>query len=327
MKPTEILSLVTKFHESRIFLTAAELDVFTLLEKNPMSAQEIANKLKATVRGITILLNAVVSMGLLEKREGKYYCPDIVASVLSKESETSLLPMIRLSLGGWKRWSDLTDIVRHGKDRIRGTTFDLDESEQEDFIGAMHANSYITAPGIVAAIKPGKTKKLLDIGGGSGAYTQAFLEASLSLTSTIFDLPPVINNAQNCLATSGLLDRIEFIAGDFYKDELPTGHDLALLSAIIHQNSPEQNIELYRKIFQALQPEGRLVIRDHVMNSDHTQPTSGAFFAVNMLVVTEGGRTYSFEEIKSSLESVGFINVKLIQPDERMNGLVEGFKP
>ena len=63
------------------------------------------------------------------------------------------------------------------------------------------------------------------------------------------------------------------------------------------------------------------------MNLDHTQPSSGAFFAVNMLVVTEGGRTYSFEEIKSSLESVGFINVKLIQPDARMNGLVEGFKP
>jgi SAM-dependent methyltransferase len=238
-----------------------------------------------------------------------------------------MLPMVRLALGGWKRWSDLTDIVRHGKDRIRGTAFDLDESQQEDFIGAMHAISYITAPGIVAAIKPGNARKLLDIGGGSGSYTQAFLEASPGLTSTIFDLPPVINNAQTCLATSGLLDRIEFITGDFYKDELPAGHDLALLSAIIHQNSPEQNIELYGKIFQALQPEGRLVIRDHVMNADHTQPTSGAFFAVNMLVVTEGGRTYAFEEIKSSLEAVGFINVNLIQPDERMNGLVEGFKP
>jgi len=117
------------------------------------------------------------------------------------------------------------------------------------------------------------------------------------------------------------------VAGDFYKDKLPTGHDLALLSAIIHQNSPEQNVELYRKIFSALQPEGRLVIRDHVMSSDHTRPTSGALFAVNMLVGTAGGRTYSFEDIKSSLESAGFIKVNLIQPDERMNGLVEGFKP
>jgi len=327
MTPFAIMSLVSKFQESRIFLTAAEMDVFTLLEKNPMSAQEIANRLEATVRGVTILLDAVVSMGLLEKMEETYHCPAEVASILSKESPTSIMPMVMLATGGWKRWSDLTDIVGHGKDRIRGTAFDINESEKEAFTGAMHAVAYEMAPLIVAAIKPGEARKLLDIGGGSGAYTQAFLEASPGLTATIFDLPSVINMARQRLASTGLLDRIQLVAGDFYKDELPTGHDLALLSAIIHQNSPEQNIELYRKIFRALQPEGRLVIRDHVMSSDHTQPASGAFFAVNMLVVTAGGQTYSFEEIKSSLESAGFIKVNLIQPDERMNGLVEGFKP
>ena len=79
-----------------------------------------------------------------------------------------------------------------------------------------------------------------------------------------------------------------------------------MLSAIIHQNSFEQNVELYRKIYRALQPGGRIVIRDHVMSSDHTQPASGALFAVNMLVGTREGRTYSFEEIKASLESAGF---------------------
>ena len=327
MKPTEIMALVTKFHESRVFLTAAEMDVFTLLEKNPMSAQEIADRLSTTLRGITILLDAVVSMGLLEKKEGKYYCPDEVASVLSGNAETSMLPMARLAIGGWQRWSNLTDIVRNGKAKIKGPVFDIDEKGQEAFIGAMHAAAYRMAPGIVAAIKPGKAKKLLDIGGGSGAYTQAFLEASPSLTATIFDLPPVIGMAKNRLAKAGLLDRITFMAGDFYKDALPEGHDLALLSAIIHQNSPEQNIALYQKIFNALEPDGRLVIRDHIMSSDHTQPASGAFFAVNMLVVTAGGGTYSFEEIKSSLKSIGFINISLIQPDERMNGIVEGFKP
>jgi SAM-dependent methyltransferase len=327
MTPYAIMSLISKFQESRILLTAAELDVFTLLVKNPMPAQEIANQLEATVRGITILLDAVVSMGLLEKKEEKYYCPVEVASILSKESPTSIMPMVMLTTGGWKRWSNLTDIVRHGKDRPRATAFDINESEQEAFIGAMHVIAYKMAPGIVAAIKPGKARKLLDIGGGSGSYTQAFLEASPGLTATIFDLPSVINTAQRCLVTTGLLDRIKLVAGDFYKDELPTGHDLALLSAIIHQNSPEQNIELYRKIFRALLPGGRLVIRDHVMSPDHTQPARGTFFAVNMLVVTAEGSTYSFEEIKSSLESAGFIKVNLIQPDELMNGLVEGFKP
>jgi len=313
--------------ESRIFLTAAEMDVFTLLAKNPMPAQEIANGLQVPIRGITLLLDAVTTMGLLDKKGEKYHCPAEVASLLSKGSPTSIMPMVMLSVGGWKRWSGLTDVIRQGKDRTRPTGLDINESEQEAFIGAMHVIASKMAPGIVAAIKPGAAKKLLDIGGGSGSYTQAFLDASSGLTATIFDLPSVINIAQRRLAATGLFDRIKLVAGDFYKNELPTGHDLALLSAIIHQNSPEQNIELYRKIFRALLPGGRLVIRDHVMSSDHTQPASGAFFAVNMLVVTSGGSTYSFDEIKSSLESAGFIKVNLIQPDQRMNGLVEGFKP
>jgi O-methyltransferase domain len=81
------------------------------------------------------------------------------------------------------------------------------------------------------------------------------------MKATLFDLPSVIKIAQTCLADTDSIDRITFVAGDFYKDELPTGHDLALLSAIIHQNSPEQNIKLYRKIYRALQPWGRFVIR------------------------------------------------------------------
>ena len=126
----------------------------------------------------------------------------------------------------------MTDIVRNGKDSTRSKALDFDESEQEAFIGAMHVMAHKMAPGIVAAIKPGNARKLLDIGGGSGTYTQAFLEASPALTATIYDLPSTINMAQQRLSTTGLLDRIELVAGDFYTDELPTGHDLALLSAM-----------------------------------------------------------------------------------------------
>jgi predicted O-methyltransferase YrrM len=326
MKPETILGLGRKFMESRIFLTAAELDVFTLLVNNPMSAQEIADKIEVTLRGITILLNALVPMGLIEKKNDKYYCPAEIAPFLSKDSPASIMPMVMLNAGGWKRWSNLTEIVRHGLQKTRPTIFDSDENQQATFIGAMHVIAYKMAHGIVAVIKPENAKKLLDIGGASGSYTQAFLEASPDMRATIFDLPPVIKIAKKRLANTGFLDRITFVAGDFYKDELPAGHDLALLSAIIHQNSPEQNIELYSKIYRALQLEGRLVIRDHVMNPDHTQPISGAFFAVNMLVGTPEGSTYTFDEISEGLKTAGFENIKLIQPDEQMNGLVEAYK-
>ena len=117
------------------------------------------------------------------------------------------------------------------------------------------------------------------------------------------------------------------MAGDFYADELPGGHDLAMLSAIIHQNSPEENVDLFRKVFNALVPGGRIVIRDHVMEPDRTEPKDGALFAVNMLVNTEGGSTYTCEEIRSWLEEAGFANVRYLKAGEHMNALIEAFKP
>jgi len=117
------------------------------------------------------------------------------------------------------------------------------------------------------------------------------------------------------------------VAGDFYKDVLPQGCDLALLSAIIHQSSPQENLSLYRKIYQALEPGGAVLIRDHIMNESRTRPPAGALFAINMLVHTTGGDTYTFGEIKASLEQAGFQDVKLVRSGELMDCLAEGRKP
>lgn len=115
--------------------------------------------------------------------------------------------------------------------------------------------------------------------------------------------------------------------GDFENDPLPHGHDLALLSAIIHQNDPAQNVTLFKKILAALEPGGRLIVRDHVMSEDHTSPTSGAMFAINMLVATPGGGTYSFSEVRAGLEKAGFADVRLLRDGAEMECLVDARKP
>jgi predicted nicotinamide N-methyase len=170
-------------------------------------------------------------------------------------------------------------------------------------------------------------KRLLDMGGGSGTYTIAFLEKNSTMTAVIFDLPSVIPLAVERLNDAGYLKRATLVAGDFYKDALPAGCDLALLSAIIHQNSPQENLNLYKKIFHALEPGGALLIRDHIMDESRTKPPAGALFAINMLVCTSGGDTYTFKEIKDALEQAGFQAVKQVRSGERMDGLVEARKP
>ena len=124
------------------------------------------------------------------------------------------------------------------------------------------------------------------MGGGPGTYTIAFLRAVPGMTATLFDLPDVIQMARERLESEGMIDRVTLIPGSYDDDELPQGHDLALLSAIIHSNSLDGNLELYRKVFRALKPGGRILIRDHVMEPDRTRPRDGAVFAINMLVGT-----------------------------------------
>ena len=179
----------------------------------------------------------------------------------------------------------------------------------------------------VKAVRPEASRALLDVGGASGTYTIAFLQAVPQMKATLFDKPAVVEMARDRLKKVGLLERVTLGAGDFYTDELPGNHDLAFVSAIIHQNSGEQNLTLFIKIFRSLQPGGRIVIRDHIMDPARIQPRSGAVFAVNMLLATSGGNSYTFEEIEAGLSQAGFTRIRLIQRGEQMDGLVEALKP
>ncbi len=128
------------------------------------------------------------------------------------------------------------------------------------------------------------------------------------------------------MAEAGLSDRVTFVPGDFYADPLPAGADFVWLSAIAHQNSREQNRELFGKIHAALDAGGSVIIRDIVMDESRTRPAGGAMFAINMLVGTEAGGTYTFEEYRADLEAAGFFDVKLLRRDEWMDSLIQARK-
>ncbi len=318
-----ILKTSRKFTEARILLTGVELDLFTLLSEEPLSAEDITSRLETNLRATTILLDVLSAQGYLVKEKDCYRTEPAVAPLLSADSDNSLVPGLMHTAHLWTTWTQLTRIVREG-----GPAKNM-EIERQDymkaFIGAMHIGSARLAPEIVKAVRPGKAKALLDVGGGSGSYTITFLKTVSGMRATIFDLPDVIPMARDRISDERLLDRVDLVSGDYHKDELPSGHDLAFLSAIIHQNSHEQNVKLYRKVFEALDPGGRIIIRDYVLNSDRTEPASGALFAVNMLVNTDGGNSYTLDEIRGGLAEAGFIRVKLLQEKE-MSSLVEAYK-
>jgi precorrin-6B methylase 2 len=321
-----ILEAARGFMASRVLLSGAELDVFSLLARESMTAEQIASAKKADLRAMTILLDALSALGFLVKSQGRYQAEPSAGALLSAEAPDSILPMV-LHMGAvWRNWSQITDIVLAKAKAGMQKSGALADANIKAFIGAMHVVASKMAPKVVAAIDPGPARNLIDVGGGSGSYTLAFLSAVPEMKATLFDLPQVIEMARERAQAAGLAQRVNLVPGDFYSDELPGGHDLALVSAIIHQNSPDQNKTLFSKIYRCLEADGRIVIRDHVMSPDRTRPLEGALFAVNMLAGTAGGNTYTFDEIEAGLAAAGFTRIRLIQT-QAMFSLVEGFKP
>jgi SAM-dependent methyltransferase len=321
----EILADVRHYWRSRAILTAAELDCFTRLHREAMGAPELAARIGSDVRTTTRLLDCLVTFGLLKKEAGLYRTTE-GGSLLSTGHPKSVRPLVLHLNRLWKSWSHLTETVARGKNPHLSPVTEEGGASLEAFIGGMYVVGRDAAAEIAGACRPDRFERLLDIGGGPGTYTMAFLRRNPELRAVLFDLPEVIPMAEAWLRAEGLIDRVELAPGDFYADELPGGCDAALLSAIIHQNGPEQNLDLFRKVHRALVPGGTLIIRDHVMDEDRTGPPAGTLFALNMLVATEAGDTYTFPEIRQLLLEAGFREVELSRRGERMDCLVEATK-
>ncbi len=320
----EILALGRTFQTCMPLLAAVELGVPEILrEKAPLDAEEAARTLGTDPRGTEILLDALAAQGILEKGEKGYRIPPGMEPLFGEDDEESVLPMLRHYVHMARTWVDLAGAVRRGGPDPERKPFEKDERRCRAFIGVMHVVGRKMAPQMAAAMAPARFKRFLDVGGGSGTYTIALLREAPGLKATLFDLPQVIPLARERLEREGLLGRVRLEPGDFNKDPLPVGHDMVLLSAIIHQNSREENRRLYRSCGKALEPGGVLIIRDIVMDESRTSPPEGALFAVNMLVHTRGGRTFSFSEIREDLEAAGYREVRLARRGAWMDSLVE----
>ena len=335
MKPTpslawtaeDILALGRSYQGAAVFAAAADLDLFSALAAAPLSAAELARTLECDPRGLTILLDALVALRLLEKSGDRYSLPADLEALLTPNGAQTVLAMGQHQANCLRRWAQLAYVVKTGQPAQRRPGVRGETGDAEAFIGAMHNISAPNADQVIRGVQPLQFRHLLDIGGASGTWTIAFLRACPSAQATLFDLPHVIPMAQRRLAAAGLDQRVQLVAGDFATDALPLGADLAWVSAIIHQNSRAQNRALFAKVFAALALGGRIAIRDILMEPDRTQPVAGALFAVNMLVATEGGGTFTFAELREDLESVGFVAVTLARADEAMNAIVIANKP
>jgi len=318
----QILEMMRAYQVPCLFAAAADLDLFEKLAPVPRTAAEVAAAAGCDLRAVTILLDALAAVGVIVKQDEQYSISPELAPFLCEAFPQSVMAMLRHQANCLRRWSRLPWTVHSGKPEYPGPSIRGEDADKASFIEAMHVVSRDVADELVQKIHPGSVRCVLDLGGASGSWTLAWLKAEPQSRAIIFDLPHVIPMARECFATSPFADRVELCAGDFYTDDLPKGADLAWVSAIIHQNSPDQNRALYRRIAAALEPQGWIYIRDIVMEPSRTAPVAGALFSVNMLSATEGGNSYCWTEIQEDLQSAGFADVQLVRSDEGMLSIV-----
>ncbi len=320
----ELLERARAFQESRVLLTAIELDVFSAVGEGA-TAPEVAARIGAAPRATEMLLNALAAIGALDKQENIFRNTPATAEHLAgpRSQRAGLMHTVNL----WERWSTLTAAVRAGTAVWRRRE-DVSEAEwTEAFIAAMHRNALLRAPEVIQAIDARNVRRLLDVGGGSGAYSIAFARQYPQLEAEILDRPQVLPLALGYIREAGLEGRIRVRAGDLRTDPLGAGYDLVLVFAICHMLSPEENQDLIRRIFAALAPGGRVAIQDFILNASKTAPREGALFSLNMLVGTEAGASYSEPEYRSWLEEAGFRDIRLVRSGKAPTGLMLAARP
>ncbi len=301
----DIHSVANAFRESRILLTAVELDVFTAIGEGSLSSKEIALRILADERYTDRLLNSLTAMGLLGKKDGRFSNFETALKYLVK-GKGSYISNLNHAARLWESWSDLTEVIKSGKKSNARDQNRRSGKWLESFIAAMHYRATEQAKTVAENLDLSNVKKSLDVGGGSGAFTIGFVEENPEIRGVVFDLPDVIPLTKRYVEESGLSGKINFIEGDYHSDNFGTDYDLIFISAVAHINSPEENRELIRKSFEALNDGGQIVISDFIMNDERTEPDFGTLFAINMLVNTESGDAYTETEVSTWLEEAGF---------------------
>lgn len=307
--PEELEAIIRGFQDSRAILTAIELDVFTAVGGGATAA-EVARGIQADPRATEMLLHALVPLQLLRKRDGAFENTPASARYLAAGGKDDSRAALMHSVHLWHRWSTLTDAVRAGTAVRTEEAAGRAEGWTEAFIAAMHRNATERAGLVVAAVGADRVRRMLDVGGGSAAYSIAFAKANPELRAEVFDLAPVTSIAGRHIAAAGLGERVTTRVGDLTRDALGTGYDLVFVSAICHMLSPEENVSLLRRAGDAVVRGGRVVIQDFILEPDKTGPKFGTLFALNMLVGTKAGSSYSEPEYRQWLETAGFRDVQ-----------------
>jgi 3-hydroxy-5-methyl-1-naphthoate 3-O-methyltransferase len=302
------------YRAARIIQAAAHLRLFDHLDQ-PITLDDLAKQAGLSRRGTDIIVCALVSLGLIELADGKYWNTPLAADHLTTRSKSPVVRAMDHAERLYRRWALLPEAIQEGAvDRPSSQDIMDDKVANRAFISAMHAHSSARAGIILEHIDLTGVRTAIDVGGGAGTFLIELIRRIPGMKGILIDRDLTLQTAGSIIAESGFDQQIELMECDIFEGTTPFGSDidLAVLSNILHIEGPEKNILLLKRIQASLKPGGRLLLLDFFTDKTGTEPQHAAVFSVNMLTATPRGRAWRSSEVTQWIREAGFSNVKIL---------------
>ena len=300
-----------------ILETAVHYRVFDLLDERPQTAEELAIRAGASLRGLTAVLDALVGLEFLKRRANRY--------LLTAESSMFLVSSKPAYHGAYfmhmtrqliPRWLHLAEAVRTGRP-LHAANQEAEGAEFfSTFVESLFPLSYAAARRLGEHLEIAKSVvpvSVLDIGAGSGVWGIALAHESPRVRIRAVDWPIVLEVTRKVAERQGVGDRLETAPGDLLEADLGKGHQVATVGHILHSEGEGRSRRLLKRIYDALAPGGTIAISEFMPNEERTGPPNALIFAVNMVINTEAGGTFTAGEISAWVEEAGFHQPRLLE--------------
>lgn len=316
LTPERIMQFAWGYAPTLAIEAAVRHGIFDLLDKRPLTAAQIANRTGTSLRGVNAIVDLLVSLHLLQ-RKGKRLAltPESAAFLVSTKPAFYGTFFRHISDQLLPNWLQLTEIVRTGRPAAKVNSNKEGAAFFANFVESLFPLSFPAATALGRHLGIAKSRApitVLDIGAGSGVWGIAIAKESPHVSIHAVDWPQVLNVTRRVARKHGLEKRLTTAAGDFFETDFGKGHRLATIGHILHSEGRDRSRRLLKKVFDALAPGGTVAIQEFVPNDDRSGPPNALIFAVNMLVNTEAGDTFTFNEMSRWLRQAGFRNARLL---------------
>ncbi|HSF57292.1 MAG TPA: methyltransferase [Candidatus Binatia bacterium] len=296
----------SSYWRSCILIVAGHLDLFDWIGRRKKSSRDLAAHFGGSAAGWEIFLDALCGMGLMRKHGEQYANGVFAARYLTAAGAISLLP----AYDAWNIWGGLASALINGRRPATQKPFASDRNKAARLLHSLDLDAREIAFHLIKKLPLSRSRTLLDVGGGLGAFSIAFCRHYPRLRATLVEHPRIFPLARRAVGEAGMARRVRVIGADFSRHALPQGFDTIFLSNVLHAHSIAENHALLLKLQRCLNPRGQLIVRDVFMSPQRTAPEWGALFSVQLLLHTPEGRCYAIDEIRAWLRQAGFSRIK-----------------